>query len=206
MQEQIEKLLAEARAELSGAVDEQHVEAARVKYLGKHGSLSGLRKGMGGVPAADRPRLGKLVTDAIAQFEELLVEARQMLAQRELDKDLKREKLDVTLPGRGRKLGRRHVVSQALDDIVEIFARLGFHVADGPEIELDLYNFEKLGFPPDHPARDMQDTFFIDAGSAPPPPKGSPPHQPLLLRTHTSPVQIRAMLAQKPPVRIICPG
>ena len=93
---------------------------------------------------------------------------------------------------------------------MEIFARLGFHVADGPEIEWDLYNFEKLGFPPDHPARDMQDTFFIDVASQPPPPPGSPPTKgamrQLLLRTHTSPVQVRAMLGHRPPVRIICPG
>src|SRR5947209_15143346 len=136
MQEQIDKLLAEARAELASAADEQAVEGARVKYLGKSGLLSGLRKGMGSVPAADRPRVGKLVTDAIAAFEALLVEARAGLARRALERDLQREKLDVSLPGRRRQRGRRHVVSQAIDDVVEIFARLGFHVADGPEVEL----------------------------------------------------------------------
>jgi phenylalanyl-tRNA synthetase alpha chain len=205
--EQIDALLAQARTELAAAENEQQLEAVRVKYLGKSGSLSGLRKGMGSVPAADRPRMGKLVTDAIARFEGLLEEARKNIARRELEKDLQREKLDVTLPGRTLKRGRRHVVSQALDDIVEIFARLGFHVADGPEIEWDLYNFEMLGFPPDHPARDMQDTFFLETRLPPPP--GSPPsthQQQLLLRTHTSPVQVRAMLAQPPPVRIICLG
>jgi phenylalanyl-tRNA synthetase alpha chain len=182
--DRIDALLAEARQELSVAQTEPQVEAARVKYLGKSGSLSGLRKSLGSVPAAERPRAGKLVTEAIAQVEGLLEEARRR--------------------------GRRHPVSQAMDDIVEIFARLGFHVADGPEIEWDLYNFEKLGFPPDHPARDMQDTFFLDAKSQPVPPPGSPPTkgamEQLLLRTHTSPVQVRAMLAQKPPVRIIAPG
>src|SRR4051812_11058354 len=203
-------MLARARAELSGAQSEAQVEAARVRYLGKSGSLSGLRKSLGSVPAQDRPRVGKLVTDAIAQLEELLEQARKGLARKALEADLNREKLDVTLPGRRRRRGHRHPVSQALDDIVEIFARLGFHVADGPEIEWDLYNFEKLGFPPDHPARDMQDTFFLDARSQPAPPPGSPPTQgamqQLLLRTHTSPVQIRTMVAQKPPVRIIAPG
>jgi phenylalanyl-tRNA synthetase alpha chain len=108
------------------------------------------------------------------------------------------------------KRGRRHPVSQALDDLVEIFARLGFHVADGPEIEWDLYNFEKLGLPADHPARDMQDTFYLETASQPKPPPGSPPtrgsQEQLLLRTHTSPVQIRTMLSQPPPVRIIAPG
>jgi phenylalanyl-tRNA synthetase alpha chain len=208
--DRIDALLGEARQELSAAQSEQQVEAARVKYLGKSGSLSGLRKSLGAVPAADRPRVGKLVTDAIATFESLLEDARRNIGRRELEKDLNREKLDVTLPGRTRRRGHRHPVSQAMDDIVEIFARLGFHVADGPEIEWDLYNFEKLGFPPDHPARDMQDTFFIDVASQPPPPPGSPPTkgamQQLLLRTHTSPVQVRAMLGHQPPVRIICPG
>jgi phenylalanyl-tRNA synthetase alpha chain len=208
--EQIDSILAQARGELSGAQTEQQVEAARVKYLGKSGSLSGLRKSLGSVAPQERPRVGKLVTDAIAQFEQLLDQARQDLGRKALEKDLNREKLDVTLPGRTRRRGHRHPVSQATDDIVEIFARLGFHVADGPEIEWDLYNFEKLGFPKDHPARDMQDTFFLDAATQPPPPAGSPPTkgamQQLLLRTHTSPVQVRAMLAQQPPVRIIAPG
>jgi phenylalanyl-tRNA synthetase alpha chain len=204
---EIDALLAQARGELEKAADEQQVEAARVKYLGKSGALSGLRKAMGSVPAADRPRLGKLVTDAIAEFERLLDAQKAHIALARLNQDLQREKLDVTLPGRARKRGRRHVVSQALDDIVEIFARLGFQVADGPEIEWDLYNFEKLGFPSDHPARDMQDTFFLETRLPPPP--GSPPSthdQQLLLRTHTSPVQVRAMLAQPPPLRIICLG
>ena len=193
MIEQIDALVAQAQAELASA----DPEAVRVKYLGKSGSLSGLRKGMGQVAAADRPKVGKLVTDAIARVEALIEEAKKAQERRALEKDLHREKLDVTLPGRSRHFGHRHPVSRAMDDIVEIFARLGFHVADGPEIEWDLYNFEKLGFPPDHPARDMQDTFFVDTQPG--------PHQ-RLLRTHTSPVQIRAMLSQPPPVRIICPG
>ena len=117
MIEKIDALLAEARKELDAASSEQQIEAARVKYLGKNGQLSALRKGMGSVPAADRPRMGKLVTDAIAQFETLLEDARKAIAQRALEKDLQREKLDVTLPGRTRKRGHRHPVSQALDDI-----------------------------------------------------------------------------------------
>lgn len=210
MNEQIESLLAQARSELSAAGDEAQLEAARVKYLGKNGSLSGMRKALGQVVAAERPRVGKLVTEAIARFEAALEEARKDLERRRLEADLRREKLDVTLPGRTHRRGHRHPVSQALDDIVEIFARLGFHVADGPELEWDLYNFEKLGFPPDHPARDMQDTFFLDERTQPPPPPGSPPtrgaQRQLLLRTHTSPVQVRTMIGQKPPVRVIAPG
>ncbi|MFL5423965.1 MAG: phenylalanine--tRNA ligase subunit alpha, partial [Myxococcales bacterium] len=140
MNDRIDALLNEAREELSSAQTEPQVDAARVKYLGKSGSLSGLRKSLGSVPAAERPKVGKLVTDAIAQFESLLEEARRSIGRRALEKDLNREKLDVTLPGRTRRRGHRHPVSQAMDDIAEIFARLGFHVADGPEIEWDLYN------------------------------------------------------------------
>ncbi len=207
MIEQIEALLAEARRELAAAKNEHQLDAARVKYLGKSGSLSSLRKSLGSVPPADRPRVGKLVTDAIANFETLLEETKRSLAQRELQKDLQREKLDVTLPGRERRHGRRHVVSQALDDIVEIFARLGFEVADGPEIEWDVYNFEKLCFPADHPARDMQDTLFLEESTLPPPPPGAPSPPARILRTHTSPVQIRAMIEKRqPPVRVITPG
>ena len=208
MIEKIDAEVAKATRKLADAQGERDIEAVRVEFLGKSGSLSGLRKGMGSVPPAERPRVGKLVTDAIARVEGLIEEAKKSVARRELEKDLQREKLDVTLPGRGHKRGHRHPVSQALEDIVEIFARLGFHVADGPEIEWDIYNFEKLGIPSDHPARDMQDTFYLDSKLEPPP--GSPPtmgaQQQLLLRTHTSPVQARTMLGQPPPVRIIAPG
>ncbi|MGZ6142952.1 MAG: phenylalanine--tRNA ligase subunit alpha [Myxococcales bacterium] len=208
MIEQIDAQIEKATHQLASAQTERDIEAVRVEFLGKSGSLSGLRKGMGSVPAPERPRVGKLVTDAIARVEGLIEEAKKAVARRELEKDLHREKLDVTLPGRSPRRGHRHPVSQALDDIVEIFARLGFHVADGPEIEWDIYNFEKLGIPSDHPARDMQDTFYLDSKLEPPP--GSPPtrgaQEQLLLRTHTSPVQARTMLGQPPPVRIIAPG
>ena len=210
MIDEINRLLEEGKAELASAASESLVEAARVKYLGKSGSLSALRKGMGKLPPAERPAMGKLVTEAIARFEALLEEQKKTIGEQALLRDLQREKLDVTLPGRSRRRGHRHPVSQAMDDIVEIFARLGFHVADGPEIEWDLYNFEKLGIPSDHPARDMQDTFYLDPATQPLPPPGSPPtqgaQQQLLLRTHTSPVQARTMLSQPPPVRIIAPG
>src|SRR6266446_7403078 len=145
---------------------------------------------MGKLAPEERPRVGEAVNSVKAGIEELLEGARKAVADRALVADLQREKLDVTLPGRPQKLGHRHPVSQAMDDIIEIFARLGFHVADGPESEWDVYNFEKLCFPVDHPARDMQDTFFLDPGSQPLPPPGSPPTkgamQQLLLRTHTS--------------------
>src|SRR5919205_3384217 len=207
MIDELKTLLEEAKAELAHAADDAQVEAARVKYLGKKGSLSAVLRGMGKLAADERPRVGEVANSVKAGIEELLERAKKTVADRALEADLRREKLDVTLPGRPQKLGHRHPVSQAMDDIIEIFARLGFHVADGPEIEWDVYNFEKLCFPADHPARDMQDTFPLDPATVPPPPAGAPDPPTVILRTHTSPVQIRAMLeAKKPPIRVITPG
>jgi phenylalanyl-tRNA synthetase alpha chain len=205
--EQIDSLVEAARKDTHAAPDDRQLEAVRVKYLGKNGLLSQLRKKLGTLPASERPDFGKLVTKAIDDVDRLIDVKKVFLKQEALEADLHREKLDVTLPGRRQKLGHRHPVSQAMDDIIEIFARLGFQVADGPEIEWDVYNFEKLCFPVDHPARDMQDTFSLDATTLPPPPPGAPEPPTRILRTHTSPVQIRAMLqARKPPVRVITPG
>jgi phenylalanyl-tRNA synthetase alpha chain len=212
MIDELNALLAAARAELASAGDEAAVEAARIKYLGKKGSLTEVLKGMGKLKPEERRSVGEIANAVKAGIEEALEQAKSQVRDRALLADLSREPLDVTLPGAPRRRGHRHAVSQAMDDVIEIFARLGFHVADGPEIEWDRYNFEMLAFPPDHPARDMQDTFMLDMSTVPPPPKGSPPTQTppalpdLLLRTHTSPVQVRTMLAQQPPVRIIAPG
>jgi phenylalanyl-tRNA synthetase alpha chain len=206
----LQALLEEARSELGAPRDEAHVEAARIKYLGKKGSLSQVLRGMGKLAPEERPKVGELVNSVKAQIEALLEQAKAAVGERALRAELDKPRLDVTLPGRPQRRGHRHPVSQALEDLVEIFARLGFHTADGPEVEWDFYNFEKLAIPADHPARDMQDTFYLEMKDAPPPPAGSPPTQgairDLLLRTHTSPVQARTMLAQQPPVRIIAPG
>jgi len=210
MLEELEALLSEAKAEIAKAADEAAIEGLRVKFLGKKGSLSALLRGMGKLPPEDRPKAGEAMNRVKAGIEAALDSAKGAAAEKALQAELKREPLDFTLPGLPRMRGHRHPVSQAMDDIIEIFARLGFSVADGPELEWDLYNFEMLAIPPDHPARDMQDTFYIDMATAPAPPAGSPPTHgaqgQLLLRTHTSPVQARTMLAQKPPVRIIAPG
>ena len=209
MFDELNALLTEAQGELAHASDGAAVEAARVKYLGKKGSLSAVLRGMGKLAAAARPRAGELVNRVKAGIEEALEQAQRQVREKALLVELAREPLDVTLPGVPRRRGRRHPVSQAMDDIVEIFARLGFHLATGPELEWDLYNFEMLALPPDHPARDMQDTFSLDGKTVPAPPPGAPPSvtaQGLLLRTHTSPVQVRTMLSQPPPVRIIAPG
>ncbi|TMA20869.1 MAG: phenylalanine--tRNA ligase subunit alpha, partial [Deltaproteobacteria bacterium] len=188
MIDELNALLAQAKDELADARDEAQVEAARIKFLGKKGSLSAVLRGMGKLAPDERPRVGEAVNSVKAGIEDLLERAKKAVAERALDADLRREKLDVTLPGRPQKLGHRHPVSLAMDDIIEIFARLGFHVADGPEIEWDVYNFEKLCFPVDHPARDMQDTFSLDPATLPPPPKGAPEPPTRILRTHTSPV------------------
>ncbi|HKC58480.1 MAG TPA: phenylalanine--tRNA ligase subunit alpha [Myxococcales bacterium] len=207
MIDELNALLAQAKDELSKAEDEAQVEAARIKFLGKKGSLSAVLRGMGKLAPDERPRVGEVANSVKAGIEDLLERAKKQVADRSLEVELRREKIDVTLPGRPQKLGRRHPVSQAMDDIIEIFARLGFHVADGPDIEWDVYNFEKLCFPVDHPARDMQDTLFIDESTLPPTPPGAPRPTTRILRTHTSPVQIRAMLqARKPPIRVITPG
>ena len=144
--------------------------------------------------------MGEIANAVKAELEALLAGAESALKNKSLEAELAGPSIDVGLPGRRLPLGTRHPVSRTLEEITDIFLRMGFELAQGPEIELDYYNFEALNFPPDHPARDMQDTFGID-GTALGLASGS-----VLLRTHTSPVQVRAMLSQKPPVRVICPG
>jgi phenylalanyl-tRNA synthetase alpha chain len=199
MQDRLNTLLESARREIGEAQDGTRVETLRVKYLGKKGELSQVLGGMGKLPPEERRSLGEVANRVKAELEELLSQAIRRAEDRALEADLRGPKLDVTLPGRGRAPGKRHPVSRTLDDIVRTFARLGFEVATGPEIELDSHNFEALNIPKDHPARDMQDTFYAEV-------PGASAENPILLRTHTSPVQIRTMLAKKPPVRIVAPG
>jgi phenylalanyl-tRNA synthetase alpha chain len=199
----LERLLAEARTEIGAAAGKATVEALRVKYLGKKGSLSGLLAGLRDVGPDERRALGARANQVKEELEASLSAALAGAERAALEAELARDRLDVSLPGRRpAPLGHRHPVTQTLDDLVEIFARLGFGVVHGPEVELDYYNFEALNQPPGHPARDMQDTFYVDAA----PLGGRAPASPLLLRSHTSPVQIRAMLREKPPLRIISPG
>jgi phenylalanyl-tRNA synthetase alpha chain len=194
---QLEELARSAREHIPAAADEKGLEELRVRYLGKKGELSAALRGMGELPAGERPRVGEVANRVRDEIEGLLKTRSRGLESARMERELSGPPLDVTLPGR-RLLprGHRHPVSRTLEDIVGIFARLGYETTHGPEIELDHYNFEALNFPPDHPARDMQDTFFVEQAGA-----GD-----LLLRTHTSPVQVREMLQRKPPVRIVCPG
>ncbi|WP_308197971.1 phenylalanine--tRNA ligase subunit alpha [Anaeromyxobacter oryzisoli] len=201
---QLEALATGARAAIAAAPDEKGLEELRVRFLGKKGELSQVLRGMGQLPAGERPRVGEVANRVRDEVEGLLADGKRRLETKALEAELAGAPIDVTLAGR-RLLprGHRHPITRATEDISAIFARLGYEVASGPEIELDWFNFEALNLPPDHPARDMQDTFYVEestlrAGVKP----GS-----VLLRTHTSPVQVRSMKRLgKAPVRIICPG
>jgi phenylalanyl-tRNA synthetase alpha chain len=190
MQSQIDALRLEAMAALETANDSSSLESVRVRYLGKNGAISRLSEGMREIPKEDRPRLGKLLNE-LRQDVQASLEKRERLLEE--DKDT-RELLgiDITLPGTRPPRGSIHPLTQLLDRAVEIFRRLGFALADGPDIETEWYCFDALNTPPDHPARNELDTFYLPDGR--------------LLRTHTSTVQIRVMESQPPPVRVIAPG
>jgi phenylalanyl-tRNA synthetase alpha chain len=205
---QLGALARDARGVIAAAPDEKALEELRVRFLGKKGELSAVLRGMGQLAAEERPRVGEVANKVRDEVEALLAEARVRLERARLDAELAGPPIDVSLPGR-RPLprGHRHPVTRAADAISDVFARLGYQVASGPELELDWYNFEALNIPPDHPARDMQDTFYADVSTLRDRPSGDGRDGAVLLRTHTSPVQIRAMLRLgKAPVRIICPG
>lgn len=192
--EQIEPLKQAALADLKAASDLSALEQARVQYLGASGKFTSLLKQLGTLPKEEKPAAGKAVNICKLELESALAERRGEL---ELKAALPKEPTDFTLPGRRRVLGKLHPLTQVTEDIVRSFRKLGFVVADGPEVEDDYHCFDALNTPADHPARDSQDTFYL-AG-----PAGEKPH---LLRTHTSSVQIRVMQKQPPPVRIIVPG
>ncbi len=181
-----------ATAELGHVATEDSLQDLRVKYLGKKGELTAVMKGLGSLSSEERPLIGQIVNKVKTELETRIDAAALQIREAGKAEKLRSERVDVTLPGRRLPVGTRHPITLITEEISDIFAGLGFLVAEGPEIEHDFYNFEALNFPKDHPARDMQDTFFIS--------------DTLLLRTHTSPVQVRTMLKQPPPVRIIAPG
>jgi phenylalanyl-tRNA synthetase alpha chain len=202
MNEKLKALADAAKRELDTAITPEAVDAIRVKYLGKRGELAQVLGTLGKLPPDERRAIGEAANAVKAELELALSKAVERVAELALEAELRGPKIDVTLPGRGLRPGHRHPVSQTLEDIVAVFARLGFAVETGPEIELDWYNFEALNVAADHPARDMQDTFYVDGATLHP---GSS-REPVVLRTHTSPVQIRTMMKQKPPVRAVMPG
>ncbi len=192
LKSRIETLTGEARTAIARAATVAEVEQQRVHYLGKKGVLTEQLKSLGGLSPEERPRVGQWVNEAKDELQGLLQARRTALESADRQARLASETLDVTLPGRGTRLGGRHPVSRTLERLETLFVRMGFEIADGPEIEDDFHNFEALNIPATHPARAMHDTFYFGDGR--------------LLRTHTSPVQVRHMRAHKPPLRIIAPG
>ncbi len=200
--EQIEPLKQAALAELLAAPDLAALEQARVNYLGSHGKFTALMKQLGALSKEEKPAAGKAINTAKTELESAMAARRSEL---ELKAALPQEPTDFTLPGRRRPLGKLHPLSQVTEDIVRSFRKIGFAVADGPEVEDEYHCFDALNTPADHPARDAQDTFYLASGTAAAPAESGAPAA-ALLRTHTSSVQIRVMQKQPPPVRIIVPG
>ncbi len=191
MSDELQALVERALAEIAGASAEA-LEQLRVRYLGRRGLLTGRLKALGKLPPEQRPETGRVVNEAKRRVEDALVFRRDELAAAVLAQRMAGEQIDVTLPGRGEECGALHPVTLTLRRVRRFFLRAGFEVAEGPEIEDDFHNFEALNIPPHHPARAMHDTFYLEDGR--------------LLRTHTSPVQIRVMKERPPPLRIIAPG
>lgn len=192
MKNQLESIRQAAKAALEHVSLIQDLEQLRIQYLGKKGELTAILKQMGKLSPEERPLVGQMANETRAYIEGAIESKKAQLAQKKQQEQLKAEKIDVTLPGNKITLGAKHPLSIVLDEIKEIFVGMGFEIVEGPEVEYDYYNFEALNIPKDHPARDTQDTFYINDN--------------ILLRTQTSPVQVRVMEKQKPPIRVISPG
>ena len=190
--QQLESLQATAKKEFLEAENHEVLANIRIKYLGKKSQVSQSMKILSQLPPEHRPVAGKAINDTKTFLQELYRSREQLLAEQEKQRKLLEERIDVTLPGRRLSLGKKHPLIRIMEEAQAIFSGLGFAIAEGPEVELDYYNFEALNFPKDHPSRDMQDTFFVTDD--------------VVLRTHTSPVQIRMMEKMSPPVRFIAPG
>jgi phenylalanyl-tRNA synthetase alpha chain len=192
VKEDLERVRREAATSLEGASTEKELSELRVKILGRKGDLTQLLKRLGGLSESDRREMGRLANEIKEDLEKRFEEALTHLQEKQRQEALAGERVDVTLPGRRIPYGRKHPITQTLEEIIDIFSRLGFEAVEGPEVELDYYNFEALNIPKGHPAREMQATFFISDD--------------VVLRTHTSPMEVRTMEKHPPPVRIISPG
>jgi phenylalanyl-tRNA synthetase alpha chain len=190
--ERIEELREEALSAVASAGSTSDLESVRVRYLGRSAGLTEIKKGIRDLPAEARREIGGAANRTTKEIETALAERLEKVAAYEREDRLRTEAVDVTLPGVPYPKGSLHPSMRIIDEVVDFFVGLGYRVAEGPEVETDYYNFTALNIPPGHPARGMQDTFFLDEG--------------LVLRTHTSPVQIRTMLSQEPPVYVVCPG
>ena len=192
MLENLKAISAAAKDAIAASSNEAEIENLRVQYLGKKGELTAILKQMGSLSPEERPKMGALVNETKQELEELISIKRKELKDKAQDEKLKAETIDITMPSKEVKPGKLHPLNTVLDDMINIFQSMGFDVVDGPEVETDYYNFQCLNVPEDHPARDMQDTFYLAEN--------------LLLRTQTSAAQIRTMENRKPPIRVICPG
>ena len=193
-----------ALAAVAGAADLSALDAVRVEYLGRQGSLTGILRGLAQLSPEERPVVGKTSNEVRVALESAIEERRALLAESELASRIAADAIDVTLPGRARPIGRRHLINRITAEVVDIFIGLGYRIAEGPEVELDYYNFTALNTPPDHPARSLQDTFYVrDLSGEVAAVSGE---SDVLLRTHTSPVQMRVMERQEPPIYVLAPG
>ncbi len=192
MKEKLEQIKADVEGILKNAADLDTLENIRIKYLGKKGELTSVLKGMGKLSKEERPKIGALANEVRAKLEAELDEKKTALAAKLEEAKLKAEVIDVTMPGKKQEEGKLHPLTKVLNEIKDIFIGMGFQIADGPEVEYDYYNFEALNIPKNHPARDTQDTFYIEDN--------------IVLRTQTSGMQVRVMEKTKPPIRIIAPG
>ncbi len=192
MKEKLEAIRAEARVRLEDCKTKADLEGLRVRFLGKKGELTALLRGMGALSPEERPKMGALVNEVRGRIEKAIEDKLCLLEEEDLARRLQEEQLDVTIPGVRGKLGKKHPLSQVLDEIKDIFLGMGFQIASGPEVEFDHYNFEALNMPKNHPARDTQDTFYITKD--------------ILLRSQTSSVQVHEMEKGKLPIRMIAPG
>ena len=190
--ENLEPIANQARSAIAAAQDSATLEQLRVDYLGKKGQLTGLLKGLSNLTPEDRPKAGALINVVKQELQELIGERKTALDATAVKAKLEQEAIDVTMPGRAKTIGGVHPVTQTIERMEDFFSAIGFDVVEGPEIEDDYHNFEALNIPAHHPARAMHDTFYVDEHT--------------VLRTHTSPVQVRVMESQEPPLRIICPG
>lgn len=199
LRKELENLRAEALAQVQSAADGPQLEQTRVHFLGRKGRLTALLRRVAALPPEERPGIGALANHVKETIEEAITACRAALESIPNDDILAKDQFDITLPGRRPSLGRLHPLTQIIRRICGVFVEMGFAIMEGPEVEWDYYNFEALNIPEDHPARDMWDTFWID-------PAAAGPGKPMLLRTHTSPMQIRIMEQTRPPVRVIVPG
>ncbi|HSK48674.1 MAG TPA: phenylalanine--tRNA ligase subunit alpha [Coriobacteriia bacterium] len=195
---------AEAIAAIEAASDLGALDAVRVGVLGKKGSLTSVLRGLGTLPPEERPAVGKTANEVRVAIEEALEARRVQLSAAALEARVTAEAVDVTLPGRARPVGRQHLISRITAEAIDVFLGLGYRVAEGPEVELDYYNFTALNTPPDHPARSLADTFYVHDLSGDE--AAVTGESDVLLRTHTSPVQVRTMEREKPPIYILSPG